>query len=1682
MPPYPFSVYDARLDNLEEANLLVMMAASRRGAGMPAAEPEGEPQPKNAGARPPHTGPPVIPPGYYGAYYGDRQAYAHVPLASDELTRQPPRDDRGGTVYYAYPLRSAVTARPPTTAGPPPPRPPPDVTTAPPAVDTSARDAWVANSTTSATVKASPSAANNFWKATAPAPPPGLSPSAEVAPRAVTPPPHDTTGPSAPPPQPKAPPPDDDYNEARAAERKERAALGLGKAAPVGLIPPPPDRPVPVPKLPPATYTDQLAAPVELEYYALVEPPYNTNRMLRLHRDSGNGCPMHPQCALYHDFAIRNDCHRYMRGTTCRMDCRYIHDSLPWGVWMSPQQDLRMADQGAYRPDCRGPPPPGTAYYMRYNAEPPAHWPPVPPPTPPINLAPLRPQAYPEPLTGNYLSEGLKRYYRGIIAGLTTRQAKLGLLQHLRQRWHTDRVAAYSVDNDLTEHYNAVSQWANDLYADLLAFSATAYSYCCICFTRPPTTMSAALAAGGGGSAPPAAGGGTTGQTHTAESDLRHRSTPPADDCPVDYKPSLDKMDVALRLILAECHVPWLLQHLLAEAEMVTTADLSQAYTKELLHSNYKTDFGLHDVTVWTGLPAPPLRDQGSSKFVMKVYKSIQQNDIGDFYNNQIISENPDSTDKTFKTRRRDNYVDGHSKDADEESRQDPHDYESWERQMTIWRNTLLMCIWSNPQEIRLQITKAELDEFYDYLLGDDIYKRKPQPSLKTMMISERRAWRKIREHLHKGTTLAAALKLMMNDFLFWTREVREYLRAPTTGPKGGPKDGQWPKGTPKGGYPTGGPKGGAPKGYPKLPKHPYAYPQGNPPKGKGKGKGQQPKGTPGKTGPAQWAAVVGSAQSGTLPATALTVRDSARYRAALQEPEGETTDNDFKLPESYIILILYAGKDDQGSTAAAIQQEAPHLSQYVVEIDIVRDKLRQNMLDDQPYKQLLQAAKQGRLLAILGGPNCRTLSVRLLHDQADGSPGKPLRGRGMDEIWGLPDNTPEEQSKVDSDSILLLRMLHLANVARFHNKSTLVFPLEHPADPALHSQHPGAENCATIWGTTTLLAFGHEHRLFGTTFAQCMVGNMVNKMTKLLHNIPLLRQLDSLACNHTTHKKVHDTKQLARWGWQLNILIAQGVKAHLKFLRNYDHTQILTDRPHDITTGCLPQQNEMIIQIGHKQRPLRDGGGKPSPGRLPPNKRPASKLQHLGAALAAYVMTQPAQSEAHLLQHGSISDCPFTNEQITEARNIMNNSTTHQLDNPSLIRTGQPFTLPLLSCLAFTAGDADWEFPLQAADALPLGVTDVLPRTPGIWPTTFEMNEYNEDCEQPEPPSDVPNYPSAAEHEDRIEATYIEERALDHTTVAPSHDYATAVKTKFPAAHSLRTIHDATVNSVNLWIQRHQPERTTAPGLFDLLYAIYYLHHMDTTKHTILKTDVTKAHGRMLIKQQDWRYMVAMIKDMYWINTVGTYGVASAQYHWGSMAALILRLLYYTFPQIALAFVYVDDYLIILPEDADHKLPLTILLFLTALGLPLSWKKTGIGISNTWLGYQPLWGWMKVITTSGRPSALLRLLATTMLYLIEQPATTINPTPDFHILHGATDAGANGHEAAIGGWFTTHKTPTKDQIFWTDHKISSPLYGTLVLQQLITHTTSSSSSAISVKVRTDNKENVYNVLNYKAK
>ena len=119
-----------------------------------------------------------------------------------------------------------------------------------------------------------------------------------------------------------------------------------------------------------------------------------------------------------------------------------------------------------------------------------------------------------------------------------------------------------------------------------------------------------------------------------------------------------------------------------------------------------------------------------------------------------------------------------------------------------------------------------------------------------------------------------------------------------------------------------------------------------------------------------------------------------------------------------------------------------------------------------------------------------------------------------------------------------------------------------------------------------------------------------------------------------------------------------------------------------------------------------------------------------------------------------------------------------------------------------------------------------------------------------------------------------------------------------------------------------------------------------------LLKADVSKAHRRIKILKSGWKYQVAQIDQQWWVNKVGTYGVASAQLYWGRMAALLLRILNSLFPEVDWGFVFVDDFCWILRASNAPWLTPALLGVLLALGTPLSWKKTVLSEINTWLGF----------------------------------------------------------------------------------------------------------------------------------
>ena len=101
---------------------------------------------------------------------------------------------------------------------------------------------------------------------------------------------------------------------------------------------------------------------------------------------------------------------------------------------------------------------------------------------------------------------------------------------------------------------------------------------------------------------------------------------------------------------------------------------------------------------------------------------------------------------------------------------------------------------------------------------------------------------------------------------------------------------------------------------------------------------------------------------------------------------------------------------------------------------------------------------------------------------------------------------------------------------------------------------------------------------------------------------------------------------------------------------------------------------------------------------------------------------------------------------------------------------------------------------------------------------------------------------------------------------------------------------------------------------------------------------DASKAHRRVKVKRGDWGLQACHLrKGHLWINKVGTYGVASAGYWWGRLAAAVLvRLPYYLVgkrwcPEFLL---FADDWFAQAGTGEELSDLGVIILFLTALGV----------------------------------------------------------------------------------------------------------------------------------------------------
>ena len=202
------------------------------------------------------------------------------------------------------------------------------------------------------------------------------------------------------------------------------------------------------------------------------------------------------------------------------------------------------------------------------------------------------------------------------------------------------------------------------------------------------------------------------------------------------------------------------------------------------------------------------------------------------------------------------------------------------------------------------------------------------------------------------------------------------------------------------------------------------------------------------------------------------------------------------------VILHLYSDKDEK--TWKALEKGGT----TVLCVDQLLGA-KMNMLGDDLMLYLMKVAASGQLVALLGGPPCRTVSACRYAE--DGGPG-PVRSEEFP--YGLEELSQRQRDSVEDDVTLLFRMKLLYMIAAQHKPKfckKVLFGLEQPQDPKEYrpKEEVQRKKYMSIFRTQEWQRFQEAHELQMTNFEQGAFGHCRPKPTTFAHNINGMEQLD---------------------------------------------------------------------------------------------------------------------------------------------------------------------------------------------------------------------------------------------------------------------------------------------------------------------------------------------------------------------------------------------------------------------------------------------------------------------------------------------------------------------------------------------------------------------------------------------
>ena len=413
--------------------------------------------------------------------------------------------------------------------------------------------------------------------------------------------------------------------------------------------------------------------------------------------------------------------------------------------------------------------------------------------------------------------------------------------------------------------------------------------------------------------------------------------------------------------------------------------------------------------------------------------------------------------------------------------------------------------------------------------------------------------------------------------------------------------------------------------------------------------------------------------------------------------------------------------------------------------------------------------------------------------------------------------------------------------------------------------------------------------------------------------------------------------------------------------------------------TGWYGMGVLMMVGTGYTAREFCDGQTLASPGRWPVEMRRYPSNATWVTVAEKFMSCADLYGPPRLLMDlalGKVSSSPFSPESIAALKFDVVSCLASQgisLMHSDDDRKDVPIDYRFLQLLLTAAQDPEVHLG-NFSSGVRVGPGARLPRLPALYlpkkkwrlPQQMDPSDYVE----PEADADTvwrQNYSTLAEHADKV-IEVMEDQAsrgqvLKLTTQEARQRFPNVTiaslganrKDKPGGVVSARVLFDGT-NGIAVNSRTRIRDQERAPVAADLKRSMREKASRGLRTFA-LTADVSEAHRQVPIAERDWHLLRCGVVDNgpVYINTVGTFGVASASYYWSRVASSIGRLTQYLAGNRAESWhlLVADDFHLESAGESYRSALLVFFVLCAVSGVPLAWSKTAGG--DNWVGFELL-------------------------------------------------------------------------------------------------------------------------------